>query len=110
MLVSSSKKKEKKKKVQSLRYTYSEIQIEIHQVLQQGSVLNSGKHTNISKRQHWHTSTSIARGIYQYKTRLDLCDILISKELGLKKKKKKILPQSSRHEKRQLPEDNGKMT
>ena len=30
----------------------------IHQVLQQGKCLESGKHTNISKQQHWHTSTS----------------------------------------------------
>ena len=29
----------------------------IHQVLQ-GKCLESGKHTNISKQQHWHTSTS----------------------------------------------------
>ena len=30
----------------------------IHQVLQQGKCLESGKHTSISKQQHWHTSTS----------------------------------------------------
>ena len=30
----------------------------IHQALQQGMCLESGKHTNISKQQHWHTSTS----------------------------------------------------
>ena len=35
----------------------------IHQVLQQGKCLKSGKHTNISKQQHWHTSASIVRGI-----------------------------------------------
>ena len=28
------------------------------------SVSKSGKHTNISKRQHWHTSTSIVRGTH----------------------------------------------
>ena len=28
------------------------------------SVSKSGKHTNISKRQHWHTPTSIVRGIH----------------------------------------------
>ena len=30
----------------------------IHQVIQQGKCLESGKHTNISKQQHWHTSIS----------------------------------------------------
>ena len=35
-----------------------------HQVLQQGKCLESGKHTNISKQQHWHTSISIIRGIH----------------------------------------------
>ena len=30
----------------------------IHQVLQQGKCLESSKHTNTSKQQHWHTSTS----------------------------------------------------
>ena len=30
----------------------------IHQVLQQWKCLESGKHTNISKQQHWPTSTS----------------------------------------------------
>ena len=30
----------------------------IHQVLQQGKCVESGKHTNISKQQHWRTSTS----------------------------------------------------
>jgi len=36
----------------------------IHQVLQEEKRLESGKHKNISKLQHWHTSRSIVRGIH----------------------------------------------
>ena len=36
----------------------------IHPVLRQGKCLESGKHTNISERQHWHTSTSTVRGMH----------------------------------------------
>ena len=37
--------------------------VSIHQVLQ-GTCLESGKHANISKQQHWHTSSSIIRAIH----------------------------------------------
>ena len=39
-----------------------QIQLFYSPSLQQRKCLESGKHTNISKQQHWHTSTSIIRG------------------------------------------------
>ena len=40
----------------TIRFTFI-FRFFIHQVLQQGKCLQSGKHTNISKQQHWHTWT-----------------------------------------------------
>ena len=36
----------------------------IHQILQQGKWLENGKHTNISKQQHWYTSTNVVESHY----------------------------------------------